>query len=34
MLGVALQSIKPNTLGRRTVDAHEWASILRVRVKE
>jgi len=34
MLGVALQSIKPNTLGRRTVDSHEWASILRVRVKE
>lgn len=34
MLGVALQSIKPNTIGRRTVDSHEWASILRVRVKE
>jgi hypothetical protein len=34
MLGVALQSIKPNTIGRRTIDSHEWASILRVRVKE
>ena len=34
MLGVALQTIKPNTIGRRTVDAHEWAGILRVRVKE
>jgi hypothetical protein len=34
LLGVALQSIKPNTIGRRTVDAHEWASVLRVRVKE
>ena len=34
MLGVALQSIKPNTIARRTVDSHEWASILRVRVKD
>ena len=31
MLGVALQTIKPNTIGRRTIDAHEWASVLRVR---
>jgi len=34
MLGLALQSIKPNTVGRRTVDSHEWASLLRVRVKD
>jgi hypothetical protein len=34
MLGMALQTIKPNTVGRRTVDAHEWASVLRVRVKD
>jgi hypothetical protein len=34
MLGLALQSIKPNTVGRRTVDSHEWASVLRVRVRE
>jgi hypothetical protein len=34
MLGLALQSVKPNTVGRRTVDSHEWASILRVRVRE
>lgn len=34
MLGFALQSIKPNTIARRTVDSHEWASILRVRVRE
>jgi hypothetical protein len=34
MLGLALQSIKPNTVGRRTVDSHEWASVLRVRVKD
>ncbi len=34
MLGLALQSIKPNSVGRRTIDAHEWANVLRVRVKE
>jgi hypothetical protein len=34
MLGMALQSIKPNTVGRRTIDSHEWASVLRVRVKD
>jgi hypothetical protein len=34
MLGLALQSIKPNTVGRRTIDSHEWASVLRVRVRD
>ncbi len=34
MLGLALQSIKENTVGRRTVDSHEWASVLRVRVRD
>ncbi len=34
MLGLALQGIKPNTVGRRTVDSHEWATVLRVRVKD
>ena len=34
MLGLALQTIKPNTVGRRTIDSHEWATILRVRVKD
>jgi hypothetical protein len=34
MLGVALQSIKPSTIGRRTVDSHEWANVLRVRVRD
>jgi hypothetical protein len=34
MMGLALQSIKPNTVGRRTVDSHEWASVLRARVKD
>ncbi len=34
MLGLALQSIKPNSVGRRTIDAHEWANLLRVRVRD
>jgi hypothetical protein len=34
MLGLALQTIKPNTIGRRTIDSHEWATVLRVRVKD
>lgn len=34
MVGMALQSIKPNTVGQRTLDSHEWASVLRVRVKD
>jgi hypothetical protein len=34
MLGMALQSIKPNTVGRRTIDSHEWVSVLRVRVRD
>jgi hypothetical protein len=34
MLGLALQSVKPNTVGRRVVDSDEWASVLRVRVRD
>ncbi len=34
MLGMALQSIKPTTIDRQTIDSHQWASILRVRVKD
>jgi hypothetical protein len=34
MLGLALQAIKPNGLGRRTLDAHEWDTALRIRVRE
>jgi hypothetical protein len=34
MLGLGMQTIKPNTVGRRTVDSHEWANVLRVRVKD
>jgi hypothetical protein len=34
LLGLALQALKPNTIGRRTLKSHEWASVLRVRVRD
>ncbi len=34
MLGLGLQAIKPTTVGRRTIDAHEWPTVLRVRVRD
>jgi hypothetical protein len=34
MVGFALQAIKPTTLGRLTVEAHEWDSRLRIRVRD
>ncbi len=34
MVGLALQAIKPTTVGRLTLQAHEWESKLRVRVRE
>lgn len=34
MLGLALQAAKPTTVGRRTIDAHEWDTVLRVRVRD
>ncbi len=34
MLGLGLQTVKPTTVGRRTVDAHEWPTVLRVRVRD
>jgi len=34
MLGLGLEAIKPTPLGRRTVEAHEWPSVLRVRVRD
>jgi hypothetical protein len=34
MLGLALQAIKPTTVGRLTLEAHEWETKLRVRVRE
>jgi hypothetical protein len=34
MLGLALQALKPTPAGRMTLEAHEWTSKLRVRVRE
>ena len=34
MVGLALQAQKPTTIGRLTLEAHEWESKLRVRVRE
>jgi hypothetical protein len=34
MLGMALQAIKPTTVGRLTIDAHEWPTTLRVKVRD
>lgn len=34
LLGLGLQSIKPNTIGRRTLKSDDWASVLRVRVRD
>jgi hypothetical protein len=34
MLGLGLQALKPTTVGRRTIDAHEWPTVLRVRVRD
>jgi hypothetical protein len=34
MLGLGLQAVKPTTVGRRTVDAHEWPTVLRIRVRD
>ena len=34
LLGLGLQAIKPTTVGRKTLKAHEWESVLRVRVRD
>ncbi|MCI0378329.1 MAG: hypothetical protein L0215_12040 [Gemmataceae bacterium] len=34
MLGLALQAVKPTTIARQFIDAHQWALLLKVRVKE
>jgi hypothetical protein len=34
MVGFALQALKPTTVGKLTLEAHEWESKLRVRVRE
>lgn len=34
MLGLALQAIKPTTVGRLHLDKHQWSSSLRIRTRE
>ncbi|MCI0681597.1 MAG: hypothetical protein L0Y71_05805 [Gemmataceae bacterium] len=34
MLGLGLEAIKPTTIGRKTIDSHEWDVLLRVRTRE
>lgn len=34
MLGFALLALKPTTVGQRTLDAHQWESVLRVRMRD
>jgi hypothetical protein len=34
MLGMGLEAIKPTTVGRKTLDTHEWPVVLRVRVRD
>jgi len=34
MLGLGLEALKPTTVGRKTIDAHEWPVVLRVRVRD
>lgn len=34
MLGFAFQGIKPNSIGRKTIEAHQWDELLRVRVRD
>lgn len=34
LLGLGMQAIKPTTVGRKTLKAHEWESVLRVRVRD
>ncbi len=34
MLGLAMQAVKPTTIARQFIDAHQWALLLKVRVKE
>ena len=34
MIGLALQAVKPTTVGRLTIEAHEWPTTLRVKVRD
>ena len=34
MLGLGLQALKPTTIGRKSIKAHEWDALLRVRTRD
>jgi hypothetical protein len=34
LLGLGLQAIRENTIGRQTLKSHDWAGVLRVRVRD
>jgi hypothetical protein len=34
LIGLGLQTVRPSTLGRMTLEPHQWGTVLRVRVKE
>jgi hypothetical protein len=34
MVGMVAKSMKPNTVGRRTLDTHQWMQVARVRVRD
>ena len=34
MVGVAVQALRETTIGRKTLKAHDWPSVLRVRVRD
>lgn len=34
MLGLGLEALKPTTIGRKTIDSHEWDVMLRVRTRD
>jgi hypothetical protein len=34
LVGLGLQALNPTTVGRKTLAPHEWATALRIRVRE
>jgi hypothetical protein len=34
MVGLGMQAIKPTTVGRKTLQPHEWSTVLRIKVRD
>lgn len=34
LIGLVLKAVKPTTVGRKTLEAHEWDEVLRIRTRE